>query len=129
MVSGHKRSADVITYHTEAGSPVVEIGVAGDVTNYDLEGWLNHLRVDLEENGKSRILEIIEQFSSIEPAAIWTDIKLGIPLANKVDRVAVVADQGWIRAISKLGVLFTRAEVRSFEPTELDEARDWIGSA
>jgi hypothetical protein len=119
----------MITYHTEAGSPVVEIGVAGDVTNYDLEGWLNHLRVDLDENGKSRILEIIEQFSSIEPAAIWTDIKLGIPLANKVDRVAVVADQAWIRALSKLGELFTRAEVRSFEPNELDEVRAWIGSA
>ncbi|HKT54628.1 MAG TPA: STAS/SEC14 domain-containing protein [Caulobacteraceae bacterium] len=119
----------MITYHTEAGSPVVEIGVAGGVTNTDLEGWLTRLRVDVEENGKSRILEIIEDFSGIEPAAIWTDIKLGIPLARKVDRVAVVADQGWIRALSKVGGMFTMAEVRSFEPIELEEARTWIGSA
>lgn len=119
----------MITYCTKAGSPVVEIGVAGSVTNNDLEGWLNHLRVDLEQNGKSRILEVIEQFRGIEPAAIWTDIKLGMSLARKVDRVAVVADKGWIRALSKLGGVFTRgAEVRSFAPAELDEARAWVGA-
>jgi hypothetical protein len=124
-----KRSADMITYSTEPGSPVVEIKVAGHVTNDELESAMSRLRVDVEQNGKRRILEIIEHFTGIEPAAIWTDLSLGVPLARKVDRVAVVADQGWVRAFTNIGGMFTQAEVRSFEPAELDQVRAWIGSA
>jgi hypothetical protein len=118
----------MITYQTEPGSPVVEIKVSGTVTNADLSSEMGRLSVDLEENGKHRILEIIEHFTGMEPAAMWTDVKLGIPLASKVDRVAVVADQGWIRALTNLGRLFTRAELKTFEPTQIAEARAWINA-
>ncbi len=116
----------MIRYSTQPQSPVVEIAVTGRVTDADLKACMERLRGDLEHGGKTRILEVIEHFEGMEPQALWTDLKLGLPLARKVARVAVVADQAWIRAASHLGRYFTGAEMRVFEPAEVDEARRWI---
>jgi hypothetical protein len=45
---------------------------------------------------------------------------------RKVERVAVVADQTWIRQLAELGHLFTRAELKVFAMDELAQARAWI---
>jgi hypothetical protein len=116
----------MILYHTELDSPVVEIRVAGTVTDADLKANMVRLTEDLERNGKTRILEVIQDLTGVEPQALWTDVKFGLPLVNKVNRVAVVADQAWIRAVSHIGALFTSAELKIFEPVQLDEARAWI---
>jgi hypothetical protein len=115
----------MITYHSEPQSPVIELHVGGQVTNAELEASINRFRGDLEA-GKTRVLEIIDHFSGMEPKALWTDLKMGLPLAHKVSRVAVVADQAWIRAMAHLGTLFTSAELKVFEPDALSEARLWI---
>jgi hypothetical protein len=116
----------MIRYDTQPGSPVVEITVEGKISDADLRANVERLRADLEGNGKSRILEVIQHFTGMEPQAIWSDFRLGLPLANKVTRVAVVADQAWIRAATHLGRFFTHAELKVFEPAELDQARTWI---
>ena len=118
----------MIRYSTEPGSPVVEIAVEGTVTKQGLEEAINAIHAGFEQEGKTRIIEIIEHFTGIELAAIWTDIRLGVPLAQKVDRVAVVADQTWIRQLAELGRLFTRAELKVFAPAELEQARAWIAA-
>jgi hypothetical protein len=118
----------MITYKTDPTSPVIEIHVSGEVTNADLEARIMQMRDDVELRGKTRILEFIEHFTGIEPSALWTDIKLGVPLANKVTHVAVVADQGWVRAVTHLGALFTRAAIKIYEPGQVAEARDWIAA-
>ena len=119
----------MIRYSAEPGSPVVEIAVEGKVLDADLRAAIQRLRDDLDQHGKTRIVEVIRGFTGMEPQALWTDLKLGLPLAQKVTHVAIVADQGWIRAVSHLGRFFTAAEVKVFEPSELQQARDWIASA
>lgn len=118
----------MIDYKTEPTSPVIEIHISGHVTNAELEARLKAVRDDVEAHGKTRILEFIEHFTGIEPAALWTDVKLGMPLANKVTHVAIVADQAWVRAFVHLGGLFTRAQIKIFEPGQAAEARGWIAS-
>jgi len=118
----------LITYHSDAASPLIEIQVSGHITDADLKAAMSRMGSDLELSGKTRIVEVIEHFTGIEPSAIWTDIKLGIPLANKVTRVAVVADQAWIRAVTHLGGLFTKAKIKVFEPGQLDDARRWAAA-
>jgi hypothetical protein len=118
----------VIDYRTADGSPVVEIHVTGHVTNEELRGAMTRLRGAVEDGSKSRILEIIKHFTGIEPAALWSDIELGIPLANKVTHIAVVADQSWVRAVTHLGQLFTKAEIKIFEPSQETAARQWVAA-
>ena len=116
----------MIRYSTEPGSPVVEITIEGSITNKDLEETINALHAEFDQNGKSRVIEIIRHFTGMELAALWTDIRLGVPLARKIERVAVVADQTWIRQFAELGRLFTRAELKVFAPDDLAQARAWI---
>lgn len=116
----------MIRYSTEPNSPIVEIAVEGKVIDSELKANIERLREDLEHNGKTRVIEVIEHFDGIEPQAVWSDVKLGLPLAQKVSRVAVVADQAWIRTASHLGRFFTQAELKVFEPADLDQARAWI---
>ncbi|WP_143282014.1 SpoIIAA family protein, partial [Caballeronia choica] len=55
-------------------------------------------------------------------------ITLGVSVARKVTRAAVVADAGWIRASMHLARLFTKAEVKTFHVNELEQARVWINA-
>lgn len=118
----------MILYHTDPDSPVVEISVEGKITDRDLREAIERLRGDLELNGKTRVLERIEHFTGIEPKALWTDLTLGVSVARKITRAAVVADAGWIHASMHLARFFTKAEVKAFHVNELDQARAWINA-
>jgi len=120
--------AAMILYHTDPDSPVVEISVQGKITDHDLREAIERLRGDLELNGKTRVLERIEHFTGIEPKALWTDLTLGVSVARKITRAAVVADAGWIHASMHLARFFTKAEVKAFHVNELDQARAWINA-
>ena len=118
----------MIRYSTEANSPVIELAVEGSISNADLTASMDRLREDLEQNGKTRLIEIISNFHGMEPAAFWTDLTQAPALARKITRVAVVADQAWMRAMTGVAPLFTRAEVKAFTPEQLGEARSWIAA-
>jgi hypothetical protein len=118
----------MIVYDTAPDSPVVEITVEGKITDHDLREAIERMRGDLELNGKTRVLERIEHFSGIEPKALWTDMTLGVSVARKVTRAAVVADAGWIRASMHLARFFTKAEIKAFHTSELEQARAWINA-
>jgi hypothetical protein len=118
----------MIGYVSEPGSRVVEITLEGKLTDADFRQAIERLRADIEQNGKTRVLERIEHFTGMEPAALWTDLRLGWPLAQKITKAAVVADAAWIRKLTELGRVLTRAEVRTFRPDQLEEARSWISA-
>ncbi|MBV6304690.1 STAS/SEC14 domain-containing protein [Candidimonas humi] len=118
----------MILYQSAPDSPVVEISVEGKITDRELRATIERMRDDLERNGKTRVLEHIEHFSGIEPKALWTDLTLGVPLARKITRAAVVADAGWVHASMHLARFFTKAEVKAFRVDELEQARAWINA-
>jgi hypothetical protein len=118
----------MIHYSTQPGSPVVEITVEGKITNRDLEDAIKRIHSEFDQDGKCRVLEIIRHFTGMELSALWTDIRLGVPLAQKIDRVAIVADQRWIRQLAEIGRLFTKAELKVFTMDELAVARTWIAA-
>jgi hypothetical protein len=116
----------MIQYHTDPDSPVVEISVEGKVTDHDLREAIALMRDDLEQRGKTRVLERIEHFTGIEPKALWTDLTVATPLARKITHAAVVADAAWIRGAMHLARFFTKAEVKAFRLDEMEQARAWI---
>ncbi|MBX3484025.1 STAS/SEC14 domain-containing protein [Phenylobacterium sp.] len=118
----------MIGYSTGPDSAVVEITVRGKVTDAELRACFEDLRADIEHNDKTRLLERIEHFTGIEPAALWTDIRVGPALARQVTRVAIVADSAWIRSVSYLGKFMTHAELKIFGPGELEQARAWVSA-
>jgi hypothetical protein len=118
----------MISFKAYPDAPVVEIVVEGAVTNDELTAAIGGMRAAFDGDGKRRVIEIIRHFTGIELSALWTDIKMGVPLARQIERIAVVADQVWIRQFAELGHLFTNAELKVFPPEELAEARAWIAA-
>lgn len=118
----------MILYHTTPDSLVIEVTVEGKVTDHELREVIERMRADLDLNGKTRVLERIEHFTGIEPKALWTDLTLGVSVARKVTRAAVVADAGWIHASMHLARFFTKAELKAFRVNELEQARAWINA-
>jgi len=117
----------MIQYVSVPGSPVVEITVGGKITDPELRDAMERMKADLGE-GKTRVLERIEHFSGIDPAALWTDIRLGVPLAQKITKAAIVADAAWIRSLTDLAKVLTKAEVKTFRPDQIEEARSWVSA-
>ena len=115
----------MIDYRSEQDSPVIEVRASGKITESELEACFDRVRPDLAR-GKTRVLEIIDQFKGMDAKAMAVDLRFGPGMAQKVTRVAVVADQSWVRGAAHLGGLFTRAELRVFKPEQLAEARSWI---
>lgn len=112
---------------TEDG--IMEVRVAGRITKDEIDAVWRKIHADMPAGGRTRILEVIETLDGIEPAAFWEDLKLGLPMLNRVERAAVVSDRGWINVLTKASGLFVSADVRTFAPTEIEQARAWLKAA
>ncbi|MCI0442725.1 STAS/SEC14 domain-containing protein [bacterium] len=103
------------------------------------------LEFKIEENLK--IADYEKLIGILEPLTIRRKVSLLIVLVNfqgwndddfekyaefaakyfeKVDKIAIVAEQAWIKGIEIFCKPFIRAKVRYFRPFELDSAREWI---
>ena len=98
-------------------------------------GWLHGADYELirpamdalvEKRGSIRVLFEAEELDGWTPAAMWEDMKLGNHHAKDMERIAFVVDQKWLEALATLSKVFTRAEVKTFHPDQIDEAKVWI---
>ena len=58
--------------------------------------------------------------------AVWEDLKFGCKHFNHIERIAIVGDRKWEKAMAIVCKPFTRAKVRYFEMTDLESASSWI---
>lgn len=107
----------------------IEISVAGKITRDEITRAFDRLAAEAAGGRKLKVLERIGDLDGIEPAALWEDIKRGVPMIDKVSHAAVVTDQKWITALTAFSAHFVSAEVRTFGTAQLDEAQRWLAEA
>lgn len=79
------------------------------------------------QHSKVRFLyHLGDEFSGIEPAAVWDDTKLGIKHLTGWERMAIVTDVEWIRGAVRVFGLAMPGNVRVFHNRELAEATRWV---
>lgn len=84
----------------------------------------------LKQHEKVRLYyEIGTDFESIEPGAVWADVKVGMSHLTRWERVAVVTDVAWIENTMKAFSFLIPAEMRIFPVSDAAKARDWIVAA
>ena len=74
----------------------------------------------------SFLCHLDEDFTGIEPSAVWDDTKIGFRHFSGWERMAVVTDVDWIRAAVKLFGLAIPGRVRVFRNKDFAEAKRWI---
>jgi hypothetical protein len=73
-----------------------------------------------------RILEEIRHFEGIEPLALWQDLCFGFAHLNNFTDAALVADAKWIRTLTDVFDRVLSVKVKIFEPSHIEEARNWL---
>ena len=84
----------------------------------------------LKTHGKLRIYyEIGDDFSGIDPGAMWEDFKVGMEHITRWERIAVVTNVDWIKHSVRFFSFLMPGALRTFATTEAAAARAWIVSA
>jgi hypothetical protein len=77
-------------------------------------------------DGKTRLFVQFEDFQGWDPHAVWDDTKFAFKHYSDFDRIALVGDRRWEKWMAQVCKPFTRAEVRYFDASQIDDAWAWL---
>lgn len=74
----------------------------------------------------SLVYHLGESFEGFDAAAMWDDTRVGLLNLASWERIALVTDVDWIRHATKAFGFVMPCQVRVFENSDLNAAKDWV---
>jgi len=109
---------------------VIALKVSGTIAGDDLDAIMDRTDAVLAKSGKVHVFVETQGISGLQLGALPHYMRRAMPLLGKLDRfgrVAVVADQAWIRAGSRLeSALLPNIHYMVVGPEGRDEALAWV---
>jgi hypothetical protein len=109
---------------------VLAVRVSHKITGADLDAILDRLEAMMSRHAKIHVFAETHAIDGLELTSLPGYVARALPLLGKLDqfgRVAVVADQGWVRAGSRLeSALLPNISYRVHLPDEREEAFAWV---
>ena len=113
------------------------IGTSGNVIASRVSGKLRHSDLSrlqssaielIRRQGRIRILVLAEGFQGWEESGDWGDVSFQMQHDRDIERIALVGDRKWEDLVSAfVGKGIRTVDIRFFNPSEIDEAKTWIG--
>jgi hypothetical protein len=114
----------------DAPDDVIALKLSGKVGGSDLDAIMDRLDAVMAAHDKMHVFVETQGIEGIELAGLPSYMRRAMPLFGKLDRfgrVAVVADQAWVRAGTRLeSALLPSIRYRVYMPDERDEALAWV---
>ena len=114
----------------DAPDDVIALRVSGKITGTDLDAIMDRLDAVMAAHDKVNVFVETHGIDGIELSGLPSYLQRAMPLFGKLDRfgrVAVVADQAWVRAGTRLeSALLPKIRYRVYMPDERDEALAWV---
>ncbi|HET9335826.1 MAG TPA: STAS/SEC14 domain-containing protein [Sphingomicrobium sp.] len=114
----------------ESPEDVIAIRVANNITGKDLDAIMDQLDAIMAAHDKVHVFVETRAIEGIELSGLSSYMKRAMPLFSKLGRfgrVAVVADQAWIRFGTRLeSALLPFISYRTFTPDRRQEALAWV---
>lgn len=114
----------------EGEGDVLVARVTGHLETAELEQIAHRIERSLEARPQTHILAEIVGFSGFDPAALTDYLPRALRMLGKRERfgrIAVVADQQWVRAATRLeSALIPGLRYEVFTPDERDQALAWV---
>jgi hypothetical protein len=107
-------------------SNILVVRLSGKLGRMEYLRFIREFERILREHGGVRLLLEMVDFHGWEPGGLWEDLKADLQDFVHLDRIALVGDQRWERAMSLFCQPYTRAQVRYFDRKEIDRARAWL---
>lgn len=105
------------------------VKLTGTITGEDLETIMDRTDAIMAKHDKINVFCETQKIEGVQIAAMPHHMSRAFPLFGKLDRfgrVAVVADQAWMRAATRLeSAMLPNVSYRVYEPEERDEALAW----
>lgn len=109
---------------------VLAVRVSHKITGADLDAIMDRLDALMASHAKVHVFVETRGIDGIELTSLPRYMARALPLFGKLDkfgRVAVVADQGWVRAGTRLeSAMLPNIKYRVYEPDERAEALAWV---
>ena len=116
----------IIQVLEESAGPVLALrvsgGRSGGASPAEVAGRAEEIA---SRHGALRILVLVEGLGFLEAASLRSQLPLAARLAGRVERVAVVGDQGWLKVALK-SAPGGATEVRHFPAADARDAREWL---
>lgn len=107
---------------------VLEVAATGKLTKEFYEQLVPVVDRQIAENGKLHILFIMKKFHGWTAGALWEDMKFDLKHWKDIERLAIVGDSKWQEGMAAFCKPFTKATVRYFDESKVEEARTWVAS-
>lgn len=114
----------------DSGDDVIALTVSHKITGDDLDAIMDRLDEVMAAHDKVHVFVETRSIDGIELSSLPSYVTRAFPLFGKLDRfgrVAVVADQAWVRVGTRLeSALLPNIRYRTYFPQERDEALAWV---
>lgn len=109
---------------------VLAIRIAHKISGPDLDAVMDRLDAAMASHDRVHIFVETHQIDGIELSGLPAYMARAMPLFGKLNRfgrVAVVADQAWVRVGTRLeSAVLPHISYRTYMPEERDEALEWV---
>lgn len=114
----------------DSGDDILALKLSGKITGADLDSIMGRLDPAMARHDKIHIFVETSAINAIEISALPSYAARAMPLFGKLDRfgrVAVVADQVWIRFATRVeSAILPFISYRTFTPEHRNEALSWV---
>jgi hypothetical protein len=100
--------------------------MSGKLHDEDYRSFVPIVEAVLAKEGKLRLLLQFEDFHGWDWHAAWDDFKFGRKHYSDFDRIAMVGERQWEKWLAQLGKPFTKATIRYFHASRIDDAWTWL---
>ena len=109
---------------------VIALKISGSIKGQELDKIMDRLDEVMASNDKVHVFVETHGIAGLELSSLPHYFSRAMPLFGKLNRfgrVAVVADQAWIRVGTRIeSAMLPFISYRTYEPEERDEALTWV---
>ena len=114
----------------ELGPNIIGFRIEGAVSDAETERISTAIQKLAGRVGKVRLLLAAQHYPSFNSAEdLYFDLRFAVPLADRIERLAVVGDRVWKDTWISLFGLFSGIQAAYFDRSEMNQAWQWLSAA
>ena len=105
---------------------IVALKATGKISGEDYKKIQPLLEKTVKDHGSIDLYIEIENIEGVKPAALWEDFKAYFNYVNKINKIAVVGEDNWTKALTATIKPLVKGEVKFYTADDSLEAKKWI---
>ena len=110
----------------EGRGKIIGFEISGKLHDVDYKTFIPEVEEIIQKHGKAKILSYFRDFHGWDLHAFWDDLGFGLKHFGDIPKIAMVGDKKWEEWMTAICKPFTKAKVKYFDESEIDEAWVWL---